>query len=65
MGTMVNENAPWEEFASKAQWIRVLDENSALKLLLQFERDWDRATWPHGTNARVAKFLRALLDRSP
>lgn len=65
MGTMVNENAPWEVFASKAQWIRVLDEHSALKLLLQFERDWDRAICPYGTNARVAKFLRALLDRSP
>jgi len=65
MGTMVNDNAPWEEFASKAQWIRVLDEHSALTLLLQFERDWNRAAWPHGTNAQVAEFLRFLLDRSP
>jgi hypothetical protein len=64
MGTMVNENAPWEEFASKAQWIRVSDDHSALTLLLQFERHWDRAAWPYGTNAQVAEFLRVLLDRS-
>lgn len=65
MGTMVNENAPWEEFASKAQWIKVLDEQSALTLLLQFERNWDRAACSLGTNVRVAEFLRALLDRNP